>query len=165
MLDLPPYKLFPELVSKRVLLRELKSGELEQVLEIMTYDGKTVKNVNEGQIVQSKIDVNYLEGDGINWVIQDLDSKELVGFIGYYRGFTAAIGEIGFILKPGFRGKGFMSEAMQLATSFGIETIKLNQVDAYTKQDNKEAIAVLTRNGFLPGEEKHTGYLTFVYKS
>lgn len=163
MLNLPPYKKFPELASERVLLRELKSSELEQVLEIMTYDGKTVKTINEGQIVQSKIDVNYLESDGVNWVIEDLDSKELVGFIGYYRGFTAGIGEIGFILKPRFRGKGFMSEAIKLAVSFGLETIKLDQIEAYTKQENSQSIAVLTRNGFVPGIEKHTGYVTFAF--
>ena len=55
-LNLPPYLSFPELTSERVLLRELKPEELSEVLEIMTYDGKTAKNLGEGEIVRLTIE-------------------------------------------------------------------------------------------------------------
>lgn len=159
----PPFNAFPELQNERILLREAHEDDILSLLEILTYDGKSAETLEEGNNNFSRIHQNYLDGDTVNWVIEQRETKEPVGFVGYYRGFKDGIGELGCILKTEFRGKGLMSPALRLAAVFGIEEMKLNQVIALTKPDNEKAIILLNRNGFQVEEGLTEGYLKFVY--
>ncbi|WP_300662639.1 GNAT family N-acetyltransferase [Fluviicola sp.] len=161
----PPFNTFPELQDERILLREAHEDEVSLLFEILTYDGRPAETLEEGRNIFSRIHQNYLDGDTVNWVIEQIETKEMVGFVGYYRGFKDGIGELGCILKAGFRGKGFMSPALRLAAKFGIEEMKLNQVIAFTKPDNEKAIILLNRNGFQVEEGLTEGYLKFVYRA
>ena len=57
-----------------------------------------------------------------------------------------------------------MSAAMQLVRAFGTETMDLNQINAYTREENNAAITVLTRNGFSLAEKTLKEYVTFSYR-
>lgn len=162
-MNLPPYSTFPELRTEKLLLREVLDEDILSLLEILTYDGKMAATLEEGTEIIEKNKQNYLDGDSINWVIEKHETGELIGFIGYYRGFEHGIGEVGFILKAAFRGQGFMSPSLVLATQFGLNQMQLKQVTAFTKPDNEKSIAVLKRNGFLPENEMEGAYLKFVY--
>ena len=162
-MKLPPFKPFPELKTEKILLREVTQKDIPLLLEILTYDGKAPETLGEGIEIINKIHQNYLDGDTINWLIEDVDTLEPAGFIGYYRGFENGVGELGFILKPKFRGLGLMSSALRLAVEFGMNEMKLNKVSAFTMPGNKNAIAVLSRNGFSPEAELVETYLKFVY--
>lgn len=162
-MDLPPYKIFPELRTEKLLLREVVDGDIPSLLEILTYDGKTAATLEDGIEMIEKNKQNYRDGNSVNWVIEKLETSELVGFIGYYRGFENGIGEVGFILKAAFRGQGFMSPSLVLATEFGLKHMQLKQVTAFTKPYNEKAIAVLNRNNFIAEKEEEGGYLKFVY--
>ncbi len=163
MMNLPPYPVFPELKTEKLLLREVVDEDIPFLLEILTYDGKTAATLEEGIEIIEKNKQNYQSGNSVNWVIEKTETGELVGFIGYYRGFENGIGEIGFILKAAFRGQGFMSPSLVLVTEFGLKHMKLKQVTAFTKPDNDKAIAVLNRNQFVAEKELEGGYLKFVY--
>lgn len=159
-MNLPPYISFPELMTGNLLLREVMQEDVPHLLEILTYDGKSAETLEQGIGIIRKIDRNYRDGDSVNWVIENLETRELIGFIGYYRGFENGIGELGFILKSAFRGQGLMSRSLNLAVDFGLHQMKLNEITAFTKPENLQAIAVLERNGFS-AEGK---YLKFVYQ-
>lgn len=124
---------------------------------------KAAATLEEGIQMIEKNRKNYREGDSVNWVIEKLDTGELIGFIGYYRGFEHGIGEVGFILKAAFRGQGFMSPCLAIAIEFGLKQMQLKQITAFTKPDNEKSIAVLKRNGFLKEHEVEGTYLKFVY--
>lgn len=162
-MNLPPYTVFPELRTERLLLREVVDADIPSLLEILTYDGKAAATLEEGIQMIEKNRQNYQDGDSVNWVIEKLETGELVGFIGYYRGFEHGIGEVGFILKAAFRGQGFMSPALALAAEFGLNQMQLKQVTAFTKPKNEKAIAVLERNHFLAENEMEGAYLKLVY--
>ncbi|WP_343633344.1 GNAT family N-acetyltransferase [Fluviicola sp.] len=162
-MNLPPYKSFPELSSERIRLREVRPEDIPNLLEILTYDGKPAETLTGGTHIVNQIHQNYLDGNSVNWVIENPETHELMGFVGYYRGFGNGIGEIGFILKAAFRGLGFMSPALVLATEFGLNEMKLKGVTAFTKPDNEKAIAVLSRNGFRAEKKPEGKYLKFVY--
>ncbi|MNJ84925.1 hypothetical protein D3C87_23890 [compost metagenome] len=162
-MKLPPFAVFPELQNERILLREAHENDTSSLFEILTYDGKSAETLKEGTEILSRIHQNYLDADTVNWVIEELDTKEPVGFVGYYRGFKNGIGELGCILKAEFRGKGFMSPALRLAAEFGVREMKLNQVVALTSPENEKAIILLNRNGFQMEEGLTEGYLKFVY--
>lgn len=163
-MNLPPFEVFPELQDERIRLREARESDVLSLLEILTYDGKPAETLEEGMNNLSRIDQNYLDGDTVNWVVEQIETKEPVGFVGYYRGFKNGTGELGCVLKTEFRGKGFMSPALRLAAEFGIEQMKLEQVIALTRPNNEKAIILLNRNGFRMEEGLTEGYLKFVYQ-
>ena len=162
-MNLPPYISFPELRTGNLLLREVRQSDIPDLLEILTYDGKSAGTLDQGIEIIRKIDQNYREGDSVNWVIENQETHELIGFIGYYRGFENGIGELGFILKTAFRGLGFMSPSLSATVEFGLQQMKLKEITAYTKPDNEKAIAVLERNGFVSNYKPDGKYLKFVY--
>lgn len=159
---LPVYP-FPELQSGNLLLREVLPEDIPDLLEILTYDGKAVETPEEGMQIMKRIHQDYLDGNSVNWGIQKCDTGELMGVIGYYRGFAGGSGEVGFILKAAFRGFGYLSSSLSLVLAFGLEQLKLNEIKAYTKPDNAKAIATLSRNGFVTNQERDGDYWKFVY--
>jgi ribosomal-protein-alanine N-acetyltransferase len=163
MVYLPPFLLFPELRSSRVLLRELKLSDTEFVREIMYYNGRQATDRSDAIRMMERIDGDYRSGNTVNWVIVDTQTLQPVGTIGYYRGFSESTGEIGFILKPGDRGKGYMSEALRLVTAFGKEAMQLERVIAITRPGNNEAIRLLERCHFRYLGPFETEYIEFEY--
>lgn len=146
---LPPYPVFPTLYTKRTALREVKASDVEDIVEISTYDGQRASTTADALQMLGKIERDYRNGDSVNWGIADPVTNEIMGTCGYYRGFKNDIGELGCILRPTFRGKGFMSEAMRAAVGFGIREMGLRRVIAITRQHNLKAIALLERLEFV----------------
>ncbi len=158
MKKLPPYAHFPQIKAERITLREIVEADLGAVAAISFYDGKPAATIEEAREMQAKIDRNYLDGESIHWGIIDNETNQIVGTCGYYRGFKNNSGELGCVLLPQFRGKGYMSEALRLAAEFGIDHMRLERVWAATSQQNEKAIQLLERIGFskfaeLPGDE------------
>jgi ribosomal-protein-alanine N-acetyltransferase len=142
-----------------VLLRQAKNTDLVNMLEIATYDGQRASNNEDVLKMLEKTERDYQNGTSINWCLADPVSDELIGFCGYYRGFENGTGELGCVLRPAFRGQGFMNEAMQTAVHFGLKKMGLQHVVAVTTQQNQKAIALLERLGFVhtPGEDSPKG--------
>ncbi len=147
MIHRPPFTMFPTISGERISLCDIHSSDLEDLIEICFYDGVKASTVEEAQAMQLKIDADYRSGNSIHWGIRDNESGRLVGTCGYYRGFEKG-GELGCVLLPQFRGQGFMTPALQLASRFGRETLGLECIYAITTNSNLKAIALLERIGF-----------------
>jgi len=154
-MQLPPYNTFPVLQNHQVILREIISDDIENILEISYYDSVQSATLRQGIEVNKRINNDYLEGNSIHWGIVDTLTNSLVGTCGYYRGFENKNGELGFVLLAQYRGQGFMFSAMSLAIKFGLEHIGLHKITAITNQQNEKAIDLLLRLQFeqFPKEE------------
>ena len=71
----------------------------------------------------------------------------MVGTCGYYRGFEQGAGELGCVLLSQYRGQGLMNSALELAITFGLQTMNLKRIWAATSPQNKKAIQLLERLG------------------
>ena len=158
----PPYQTFPTLTSKQIILRQLADTDAAEILEISFYDGVQAVDPAEATEMQRKINQDYLNGNSIHWGIVDPESDKLVGTCGYYRGFADQTGELGYILKPAYQGKGFMTKALEQAIAFGIHTMGLQKIIAVTEKDNLKSQQVLSRLDFLE-ESKDEDYITYSY--
>ena len=56
--------------------------------------------------------------------------------------------EIGYVLHPGYQGKGIMQEAMTVILNYGFKTMKLHSIEANVNPNNRSSIKLLKRNGF-----------------
>ena len=60
------------------------------------------------------------------------------------------IGELGYLLAPGFRGRGILARALRLLVSWSFgEPLRLERVQALVHPSNDRSAAVLTRAGFV----------------
>ncbi|MDR6844619.1 GNAT family protein [Flavobacterium granuli] len=148
-MKLPPYDIFPIISGDKISLREILSSDIEDLIEISFYDAVQATTFQEATDMQTKITKDYLEGNSIHWGIADNSTNKIIGTCGYYRGFDQEAGELGCVLLPQYRGKGFMTSAMLLAINFGLNTIGLKRVWAITTKQNEKAIKLLKNLNFI----------------
>jgi len=159
----PPYKDFPILSSNQIILRQVLNTDADEIKEISYYDGIEASNANEAIEMQKKINQDYLQGNSIHWGIVDAQSSKLVGTCGYYRGFVNNTGELGYVLKPSFEGRGYMSNALKKAIEFGVNIIGLQNIIAITEKSNIKSQNVLKRLNFVQ-ESEQDNYITYIYQ-
>ncbi len=161
---LPPYRNFPTFTADHVRLRAIRPDDLEDIVEISFYDGRKAKTAEDALKMLDKINADYQRGDSINWGITTKEEDAIVGTCGYYRGFANGTGELGFVLKSAFRGKGYMSAAVKAAAEFGLQKMGLQRVIAITGNQNTKAIQVLERAQFFKTKELEDDYSEYEYR-
>lgn len=145
---LSQYDNFPNIAGDRISLRQILEKDIPDLVEISFYDAIQAKTVEQAAEMQAKINRDYINGDSIHWAIIDHETDTIVGTCGYYRGFNKGEGELGCVLLPQYKGKGYMTDAMLLAIDFGLQEIKLKRIWAATTKQNVKAIQLLERLGF-----------------
>ncbi len=144
----------PTVDGARVRLRAVTAVDAGALLEISVYDGETARSEAETRAHLDRIAGDQARGETVHWAIEEAASSVLVGTVGFYRGFPAGVGEVGYVLRPGHRGRGSMTEAVALAVAYGFSALGLDAVVAHTDATNRASIAVLERCGFtLAGAE------------
>jgi [ribosomal protein S5]-alanine N-acetyltransferase len=142
------FEVFPELAGAGIRLRRVVADDASSIREITFYDGIGAATVEEAAAMIQRIDQDYAKGNTLHWGICLSDDDEIVGTCGYYRGFPADTGEIGYVLQESCRGQGIMNRALKLIVEFGFTELDLAQIVAYTDRRNAASIAVLERLGF-----------------
>lgn len=141
----PPFNKFPELVSEDIHLREIRKDDIPSLIEISFYNAIPALTLNEAILMHEQITADYRNGTSVHWGIFDINTRKVLGTIGFYRGFDQSIGEIGCVLKPDFYGKGIMTKAMKLVIDFGFDFIGLTRIVAITDKQNLKAVNLLER--------------------
>lgn len=149
----PPYSIYPHVSNEKVALRKIINSDINAIIEISFYDAIQAISLEQAIEMNSKIDNDYDNSNSIHWGIIDNQTNEIVGTCGYYRGFYKDQGELGCVLLPQYRGKGFMTDAMLLAIDFGFKNIGLKRIFAVTSKQNDKAIRLLERIGFKKNSE------------
>jgi ribosomal-protein-alanine N-acetyltransferase len=163
-MNLPPYKIFPELESEGIFMREILPADLEDVFEISYFDAKPAATLEEAAEMMQKINEEYQNGSTVNWGIADKETNIIMGTCGFHHGFENENGEVGCVMRPAYRGKGYMTTAIKLAVDFGINKMGLNKVIAITTQGNEKAIGLLGRLNFVKIKELEGDAVEYHYK-
>ncbi|MDF2553693.1 MAG: N-acetyltransferase [Chryseobacterium sp.] len=144
----PPYSIFPTLTNGNISLRNITAADMPDLMEISFYDTVQATTVEIAAEMQNKINKDYFEGNSVHWGIADKATNKILGTCGYYRGFENDDGELGCVLLPESQGKGYMTQALSLASDFGLKEMKLKRIWAVTNRDNHPAIKLLERLKF-----------------
>jgi len=91
----------------------------------------------------------YPSGGGCAWMIEDRESKTLIGAI-RFNSFVkkSKCGEVGYELHPAFWGRGLMTEAVIAVAECGHRFFGLNRIEAWTLPGNPGSDRVLEKAGF-----------------
>lgn len=148
----------PALRGARVRLRPLRADDADALVEVSFYDGVPADSPAAARAMLARIVEDQARGETIHWGIEDA-AGALCGTIGFYRGFPDDAGEVGYVLRPAWRGQGLMTEALDAVIRYGYEELGLAGIVAYTDASNPASIAVLERCGFrlvATAEAHHT---------
>jgi ribosomal-protein-alanine N-acetyltransferase len=146
---LPPYDIFPTISGDKISLRQIQVADIEDLIEISFYDAIQATTLQQATEMQAKINKDYIDGNSVHWGIADNLTNKIIGTCGYYRGLDKGTGELGCVLLPQYRGRGFMTSAMLLAIDFGLNTMGLKRVWAITTKQNEKAIKLLEQLNFI----------------
>jgi ribosomal-protein-alanine N-acetyltransferase len=143
-----PFVTFPVLSHEGLILRRVVPSDAPTIQEISYYDGVPAATPEEAVVMLQQIEQDYARGDSVHWGICRRGVDEVVGTCGFYRGYPGNVGEIGYVLREEYRGRGIMTAALRRVIAFGFEEIRLHGIDAYTDPANAASIGVLKRLGF-----------------
>lgn len=91
----------------------------------------------------------FESGDWLTLVIEEAQTKEFVGFIGFYCADSELFrAEVGYVLSPPYQGKGFATEALLALINWGKFIFNVHKFTATCDARNLASAHVLTKCGF-----------------
>jgi ribosomal-protein-alanine N-acetyltransferase len=148
---------FPQLETDRLTLRELTASdapalfEIHRKVEAMRYFGTDpMTELEDAQkLIEKFASWRTLPNPGVRWALESKATGELMGTCGLFawnrEGCKCAVG---YELAEDSQGKGFMSEALRTAFSWGFEEMGLNRIEAQIHPDNAPSLRLAEQLGF-----------------
>ncbi len=166
------FKNFPEIRTKRLLLREATFKDIKSVFdlrsskEINKFVGtKRVENLEEAKDFIEVCKELFQKEKRIFWLIEH--QTQIIGSVVLHQiDIDKNYAEIGYKLKPEFHKKGIMTEAIESVLAFGIHQMKLKTIEAFTHKNNLASIALLNKLNFIfqPDRKCNTYAFNRIYK-
>lgn len=154
----PKFTPFPELKTKRLLLRKVIHSDAREVLFLRSDPGilqylskEPAQSIQEAEDFITRITNDLENGDGIAWGICLAEKPEaLIGTIGFWRMQKEHYrSEIGYVLHPAYWRKGIIKEAMTKVLEYGFGVMGLHTVEARISPANLASAAALESAGFV----------------
>lgn len=148
----------PVLETERLLLREQTKEDALAVFKLRS-DEEVMKyvplarptSINDIYTLMDEVDEGFLKEENLGWAITLKEAPDvLIGFIGFPKfDFANFRAEVGYLLAPGFWGKGITTEALGMMKKFGFEELGLHSIYAMIDPDNMASAKVLLKQGFV----------------
>lgn len=160
------FSAFPTLRTKRLVLRKLSPEDVAAIFEIYRhpevmeyYLDAPHTSIDSAHALLHYFTMMYRNKTLIWWGVTRQNSSMLIGMLGLYRiRFSTGTAETGFDLHPKHWGNGIMSEALQTVLHYGFDVLRLHEVTANTLPGNMRSQKLLTRMGFVRGDDLPPGH-------
>lgn len=147
---------FPVLATERLVLRELRPSDAEQVFAfrsdplVMRHVSRPLaRSVEEASALIDLITSTVAATDAVQWAMTLKGTDALIGIIGFWRMQKEHhLAELGYSLQRAHWGQGLMTEAIGAVVDFGFKTLGFHKVEAITRPGNAGSIRALEKNGF-----------------
>lgn len=150
------FRPFPVLKSERLILRDYVEDDYPQVYFLRSDKAvnKFIKREHPADIQEAiafvkRVQGTMSQGQNVNWAICKQEDGLMIGSICLWN-FSKDLktGEVGYDLHPDHQHMGIMQEAMEMVIDYGFNTLKLDQITAYTHYLNKNSRKLLQKNSF-----------------
>lgn len=154
------FSVFPVLVTSRLTLRKVTMEDLPEILflrsdtQVLAYIDKEPATLEEVKMFIQKIEHQEQKGECVTWAMVPKGDAKLIGTICLWNlDPETGKAEVGYSMHPEYHGSGFMHEAMRAVIDYGINTMQVKVIEAYTHRENKRSRNLLERNGFTRDTE------------
>jgi [ribosomal protein S5]-alanine N-acetyltransferase len=148
---------FPEIETNRLLLRQPNHEDADVLFRlrtnevVMQYIGRP-KAQNREEVVTyiDRIRKDFEQSLGITWIISLKETGLAMGTMGLWRmDKENHRAEIGYLLDPGYHGRGIAAEAMHGVLNYGFNVLKFHAVEANVDPMNEASKKLLLKAGFV----------------
>lgn len=159
---------FPTIETDRLLLREIVASDAPSLFAIHS-DAQAMRwfgsdpLTEPGQaekLVETFAGWRHMPNPGVRWGIQSKAGGALVGSCGLFkwnRGWKSCT--TGYELARAAWGKGFMTEALAAALTWGFEHMQLHRVEAQIHPENAASLKLVRNLGFVEeGRLREAGF-------
>lgn len=148
---------FPVVETDRLVLRQVTEADVNEIYflrsdaGLMKYiDRPSLKSEEDAIALIRKIAKLLQDNEGINWGICLKENNRLLGTIALFNFVKEHYRcELGYMLHPGFQGKGIAQEALTAVLKYAFNLINLHSIEANVNPGNMASIKLLERNGFV----------------
>jgi len=150
-----PWLTVPTLTGERLVLRAMTDADVPRIVEACRDErtqqwlGRLPTPYTEESArfyLQSQLE-SRATNRGISWAITS-GADELLGAISLFDHTPGVEVEIGFWTHPGARGKGLMTDAVPLVTTYAFDALRVRRVKIGAAVDNTASRRVIEANGF-----------------
>jgi [ribosomal protein S5]-alanine N-acetyltransferase len=157
---------YPSLETERMYLKILTLSDVEEVFH--HFSDKDVTKFMDIEpckdIVEAKEIIQFhLDDSGCRWGLFHKDDQAFMGTGGFHC-WDQSKAEIGFDLAKSYRGKGYMTEAIQAMVKFGFDEMMLDYIEATVEPDNSKSIKLMQKLGFEQAKELKENLIYFTLK-
>ena len=147
---------FPEIKTKRLLLRRPKASDWEMIAYLRS-DKEINKFIKRPSAESKEKALEFISktNSGIEkqtllyWIITKKNNDQMIGSICLWNfSKDRKIAEVGYDLSPKFQGQGIMDESLKSILDFGFKNLHLDLIEAYTHHKNEPSKKLLERNKF-----------------
>jgi ribosomal-protein-alanine N-acetyltransferase len=150
---------FPELITERLQLRQMKLSDCAEVLDLRSDEtlNQYISRPKSRQITDEDGSKAFIESinekisrnEIVFWSITLKTSPKTIGTICLWNFNDAdSTAEIGYDLGLSYQQKGIMNEALDGVIQYGFSDLKLAKIVAFTHGGNAPSRKLLIRNGF-----------------
>lgn len=97
-----------------------------------------------------RIKLDFLDSNGISWIITTQASDDAIGTIGFWRlDKPNHRAEVGYMLHPDYWGKGMATEAMHAVLPYAFDRLGFHSIEANVNPENEPSKKLLQKLGFV----------------
>lgn len=150
------FQSFPQLRTKRLILRRMQVTDSDAIFRILSdhqvtryYDDETFTEISQARDQIEAWEKGFINQRCIRWGIAFNTDGAMIGSCGYY-GFHAwhRRASIGYELARSAWRQGIMTEALEAMIGLGFKEMDLNRIEAVVMPQNTASIKLLEKLGF-----------------
>ena len=147
---------FPEIKTKRLLLRRPRASDWEMIAYLRS-DKEINKFIKRPSAESKEKALEFISKTNsdiekqtlLYWIITKKNNDQMIGSICLWNfSKDRKIAEVGYDLSPKFQRKGIMDESLKSILDFGFKNLHLDLIEAYTHHKNEPSKKLLERNKF-----------------
>lgn len=145
----------PRLETERLVLRKMcvedaedmySYARLADVTKYLTWSPHP--NVNYTKNYLQYVETKYAAGEFFDWAVTEKSSGKMIGTCGFTRfDYNSDGAEVGYVINPVFRGRGFAAEALGAVVRFGFRELNLVRIEARYMEGNAASRRVMDKTG------------------
>ena len=151
------FRHMPEIATERLILRKMRVDDVEDMYDyakrdeltkyLLWYSHESKKHTKD---YLKYITKKYRAGEFFDWAIEEKESGRMIGTCGFTSiDPTHRTGEIGYVINPDFKGRGYAPEAARAIVEFGFYELELNRIEARFMKGNDPSLRVMQKIGMI----------------
>lgn len=163
------YTSFPVLKTERLLLRQLVSGDVNEIYLLRSDDNNNryldrnpAKSIEDAKAFIENINGHIQTNDSLYWGITLNEIDQLIGTICLFD-FSPdkSKAEIGYELLAPLQGRGLMQEALSKVIEYAFVELQLKSLEAVSHSENLHSVKLLHKFNFKQDKTIDNGFIIY----